>query len=154
MHEQLRELYQELIIDHGRHPRNFQKLSNPTHCQEGYNPLCGDRLILYLRVKDDKVLDASFEGTGCAISIASASLMTEQLKGKTVTQAEHLFSSFHRYLTEPELPTSQEENLGKLTVLRGVREFPGRIKCATLAWHALKAGLAPDEQTKGVVSTE
>lgn len=154
MNEELRELYQELIIDHGRHPRNFQKLRNPTHCQEGFNPLCGDRLILYLRIKDDKVLDASFEGTGCAISIASASLMTEQLKGKTVSQAEQLFSSFHRYLTAPETPSSQDENLGKLTALGGVREFPGRIKCATLAWHALKAGLAPDEKTKKVVSTE
>lgn len=153
MNEELRELYQELIIDHGRHPRNFQKLGNYTHCQEGYNPLCGDRLMLYLRVENDKVVDASFEGTGCAISVASASLMTEQLKGKTLDQIEQLFQYFHQFITEPEPSLSLPECLGKLSVLGGVREFPSRIKCATLAWHTLKAGLEPHSNSQAV-STE
>jgi len=153
MNEELRELYQELIIDHGRHPRNFQILGNHTHCQKGYNPLCGDQLTLYLRIENDKVVDASFEGTGCAISVASASLMTEQIKGKTLAQAEKLFHDFHSFITDPEPSTTLQDCLGKLTVLGGVREFPGRIKCATLAWHTLKAGLAPSNHAKAV-STE
>lgn len=153
MNEELRELYQELIIDHGRHPRNFQKLGNYTSCQEGYNPLCGDRLVLYLKIENDKVVDASFEGTGCAISVASASLMTEQIKGKTLTQAERLFQDFHQFITGSELSLSLQEGLGKLSVLGGVREFPSRIKCATLAWHTLKAGLEPHGNSQ-TVSTE
>ncbi|MCW8331433.1 SUF system NifU family Fe-S cluster assembly protein [Photobacterium sp. SDRW27] len=153
MNEELRELYQELIIDHGRHPRNFKKLDNPTYCQEGFNPLCGDRLVVYLRVENDCVVDASFEGTGCAISVASASLMTEQIKGKTLEQAERLFKAFHQFVTEPESLDITMESLGKLTVLGGVREFPSRIKCATLAWHTLKAGLDHQDPSL-VVSTE
>jgi len=156
MNEELRELYQELIIDHGRHPRNYKKLDNFTHCQEGYNPLCGDRLILFIRVENDKVVDASFEGVGCAISVASASLMTEQIKGKTLIQAKQLFLAFQQFVTEPEPLTPHTDNLGKLKVLGGVREFPSRIKCATLAWHTLKAGLEHHEPSEPsqVVTTE
>ncbi|MEY8200558.1 MAG: SUF system NifU family Fe-S cluster assembly protein [Colwellia sp.] len=153
MNEELRALYQEVIIDHGRHPRNFKKLEQPSCCQEGYNPLCGDRLTLYLKVGHDKILDASFEGVGCAISIASASLMIELIKNMPVSEAQQLFEGFHLLVTEPTPTVETLECLGKLTVLGGVRDFPTRIKCATLAWHALKAGLdnAVSEQP---VSTE
>lgn len=153
MNEEIRELYQELIIDHGRHPRNHKKLDSFTHCQEGYNPICGDRLVLYLRVEDDKVADASFEGEGCAISVASASLMTEQIKGKTLDQVKQLFTAFHQYLTGPEPTAVSPDTLGKLTVLGGVREFPVRIKCATLAWHTLKTEIEQQDPDR-IVTTE
>lgn len=152
MDEEIRELYQALILDHGRHPRNHKKLDSYTHCQEGYNPICGDRLTLYLRVENDVVVDASFEGVGCAISVASASLMTEQIKGKSLGEVEQLFTAFHHFVTSAE-PESPEPSLGKLTVLGGVREFPGRIKCATLAWHTLKAELDSSDPAR-IVSTE
>jgi len=146
----LRDLYQEVIIDHSRRPRNFGPLAQHNHRAEGFNPLCGDRLTLYLKVSDGIIEAASFEGVGCAISTASASLMTEALKGKPVAQAEALFAGFHALLTgEPAPPDAAP--LGKLQVLAGVQEFPARIKCATLAWHTLNAALHDREQP---VSTE
>lgn len=135
----LRELYQEVIIDHGRRPRNFGPLPEASHQAEGFNPLCGDRLTLRLKLVDGVIEEARFEGVGCAISTASASLMTEALKGLGEKEAETLFTNFHAMLTVPgqALPAG----LGKLEVLAGVREFPSRIKCATLAWHTLQAAL-------------
>ena len=153
MNEELKALYQEVIIDHGRHPRNFKKLEHPSSTQEGYNPLCGDRLTLYLQIDHERIIDASFQGTGCAISMASCSLMTERIKNSSISEALQLFDAFHILVTEPDPPAETCEYLGKLTVLGGVRDFPVRIKCATLAWHALKAGL-DNIKTKQVVSTE
>ncbi len=133
----LRDLYQEVIVDHNRDPRNFRRLEQPTHRLEGFNPLCGDRLTVYLQVDDDTITDLAFEGSGCAISVASASLMTEALKGRPVTTAEELFTQVHELLTG----TSESVPDGKLAVLTGVREYPSRIKCATLAWHTLNSAL-------------
>jgi nitrogen fixation protein NifU and related proteins len=145
----LRELYQEVIIDHNRHPRHYHVLENPSHEAEGFNPLCGDQLKLYLQVENNIIKQAAFQGAGCAISTASASLMTETLIGKNVEEAEKLFEHFHALMMEktPQQPT----DLGKLYVLTGVREFPARVKCATLAWHTLHAALK--HQTKPI-STE
>jgi len=145
---ELTDLYQEVILDHNRRPRNFRTIASPSHHAEGYNPLCGDRLYLYVQVSGDTITDVAFEGSGCAISKASASLMTDALKGKTVSEANSLFERFHRVVTTP--PDQPVEDLGKLSVLAGVREFPVRVKCASLAWHTLKAAL-DREQT---VSTE
>lgn len=131
----LRELYQELIIDHGRHPRNFSCMDCASHSKEGFNPLCGDRLTLFLRIENDVIAEASFQGAGCAISMASASLMTESLKGKTIAQARQLFTAFHEMAMSQ--GNVQTELLGKLAVLQGVCEYPSRVKCATLAWHTL-----------------
>ena len=153
MNEELRELYQEVIIDHGRHPRNFKKLEHPSCTQEGYNPLCGDRLTLYLRIENNTIIDASFEGEGCAISMATCSLMTERIKNTTISEAQQLFKAFHLLVTEPDPPVDICQCLGKLTVVGGVRDFPIRIKCATLVWHALKAGL-DNVNTGQVVTTE
>lgn len=153
MNEELRALYQEVIIDHGRHPRNFKKLDHPSCTQEGYNPLCGDHLTLYLQIEDDKIIDASFEGEGCAISMATCSLMTERIKNSSIAEAQKLFAAFHVLVTEPAPAAETSEYLGKLAVLGGVRDFPVRIKCATLAWHALKAGL-DHVHSQQVVSTE
>lgn len=136
----LRELYQEVILDHSQHPRNCKVLQGANHHAEGYNPLCGDQLTLYLDVSDGQIKQASFIGSGCAISTASASLMTEMLQGKTIAETESLFNAFHLLMTSPTLP-EQTTEMGKLTVLAGVREFPSRIKCATLAWHTLQAAL-------------
>jgi nitrogen fixation NifU-like protein len=136
----LNDLYQEVILDHNRRPRNFHALADANHTAEGHNPLCGDRLTLYLKVQDGVVTDVSFEGAGCAISKASASLMTDAVKGKTVAEAEALFERFHRMVTTP--PEQAVEDLGKLSALAGVREFPVRVKCASLAWHTLKAAMA------------
>lgn len=147
--EDLRELYQEVIIDHYRKPRNFHALSAANRKAEGFNPLCGDRLTLYLKLERGVIQDISFEGEGCAISTASASLMTEHLKGKTEQEAEALFQGFHHLLTQDVGAPGPE--LGKLTVLAGVRAFPARVKCATLAWHTLHAALL--KQTEPV-STE
>jgi nitrogen fixation protein NifU and related proteins len=147
---ELSDLYQEVILDHNRKPRNFRAMDDATRRQEGYNPLCGDRLTVYVALDDDRISDVSFQGSGCAISKASASLMTEALKGKTVEEARTLFDRFHEMVT-----SSADEpaaDLGKLSVLSGVREFPTRIKCASLAWHALKAAVA--EPHAGPVSTE
>ena len=137
----LRDLYQEIIIDHNRSPRNYREIEDPTQRAEGYNPLCGDRLKLYLRVKDGVIDDISFEGAGCAISVASASLMTEQIKGKTEEEAAGLFEQFHQLVTaDEEAPPNPA--LGKLAALAGVRAYPARVKCATLAWHTLGSALA------------
>jgi len=144
----LQDLYQEVILDHNRRPRNFRALDGGRRA-EGYNPLCGDRLTVYLRVEDDVIKDATFQGSGCAISKASASLMTDVVKGKTVAEAEALFERFHRVVTAP--PDAPVEDLGKLSVLAGVRQFPVRVKCATLAWYALRAAAGARDEG---VSTE
>lgn len=138
---ELRELYQEVIIDHGRHPRNFGELAHASFHQEGFNPLCGDKIVLHVYEENGVVVDLKFEGTGCAISMASASLMTECLKGKSKEQIQEIFQLFHRWVTEEVSGDELKDKLGKLAVLGGVREFPARVKCATLAWHTLKAGL-------------
>jgi nitrogen fixation NifU-like protein len=140
MNDELRDLYQEVILDHNRRPRNFGRLDDANRHAEGYNPLCGDRIDLTLRVEDDRVQAIAFEGSGCAISTASASLMTEALQGRTVDEARELFRSFHDLLTTD--GENDLERLGKLAAFAGVREFPIRIKCATLAWHALQSALA------------
>ena len=135
----LRDLYQEVILDHNKRPRNFRAIDVPTHFAEGYNPLCGDRLKLYVKVDGDVITDLAFLGSGCAISKASASLMTDALRGRTVAEAQALFERFHHVVTTP--PDQPVEDLGKLSALAGVREFPVRVKCASLAWHTLKAAL-------------
>jgi nitrogen fixation NifU-like protein len=139
----LSDLYQEVILDHNKRPRNFRALEGASHRAEGYNPLCGDRLTLYLQVEGDVVKDIAFQGSGCAISKASASLMTDSLKGRSVADARALFERFHRMVTTP--PDAPVEDLGKLSVLAGVREFPVRVKCASLAWHTLKAALEQEQ---------
>lgn len=141
----LSELYQEVILDHNRRPRNFHALSQASHSAEGYNPLCGDRLTLYLKLEGDTIADVSFEGAGCAISKASASMMTDALKGRSVAEATALFDRFHRMVTTP--PGQPVEDMGKLSALAGVREFPVRVKCASLAWHTLKAALNKEHRT-------
>jgi nitrogen fixation NifU-like protein len=164
----LQDLYQEVILDHNRRPRNFRALDDSKRPGTGatgpiagapeamkirkveaHNPLCGDRLTVYLRVEDDVIKDATFQGVGCAISKASASLMTDSVKGKTVAEAEALFERFHRAVTSP--PDTPLEDLGKLSALTGVRQFPVRVKCATLAWYALRAAAEARDE---VVSTE
>jgi len=141
----LKDLYQEVIIDHNRSPRNFGKLENPTQVAEGYNPLCGDKLNLYLTTKDDLITDVSFDGSGCAISVASASLMTDSLKGKTTEEAEQLFERFHNLIMEEETPDQEQiQSLGKLAALAGVKEYPARVKCATLCWHTLHSAIQGD----------
>ncbi len=146
----LRDLYQEVIFDHNRHPRNFGKLEEANRFAAGHNPLCGDRLNLYLKVEDGVIVDARFEGVGCAISTASASLMTERLKGMRVDEAEVLYGRFHELLTGS-AAADDTASLGKLNVLLGVKEYPARVKCATLAWHTLHAALGDQEKT---VTTE
>jgi nitrogen fixation protein NifU and related proteins len=145
----LTELYQEVILDHNRRPRNFRMIDDATCRQEGYNPLCGDRLMLYVRLDGNRIGDVAFQGSGCAISKASASLMTEALKGKTIDEARALFDRFHAMITSS--PDDPPADLGKLSALAGVREFPTRIKCASLAWHALSAAISNENK---VVSTE
>ncbi len=146
----LRELYQEVILDHNRRPRNFGPLPGANHNAEGVNPLCGDHLTLHVEVEDGRIRGVSFEGAGCAISRASASLMTDAVKGKTVEEAERLFEQFRQMLVSG-TGDPVEAGLGKLGVLCGVREFPSRVKCASLAWHTLHAALASVEET---VTTE
>ena len=144
------ELYQSLILDHNRAPRNYRPIPEANREAEGYNPLCGDQLKIWVKLDGDVIADVSFQGSGCAISKASASLMTEALKGKTVAQARELFDRFQAMITSDHAgPTA---DLGKLSVLAGVREFPARIKCASLAWHTMKAAVAHD--TGAPVSTE
>ena len=147
---ELTDLYQEVILDHNRRPRNFRAMEEASRRQEGYNPLCGDRLTLYVKLDGNRISDVSFQGTGCAISKASASLMTEALKGKTIDEARSLFDRFHEMVTSS--PETATEDLGKLSVLSGVREFPTRVKCASLAWHTLKAAVS--DAGDGPVSTE
>ena len=150
----LRDLYQEVILDHNRSPRNFGTLE-PARAQQGHNPLCGDRLTVYLQVRDGRIADIRFVGTGCAISKASASMMTEAVKGRTVEEAQGLFDAFHAMLTADSATGPGEavlDRLGKLAVFQGVSEYPTRVKCATLAWHTLHAGLA--DAPAAVASTE
>jgi len=139
-------LYQEVILDHNKRPRNFRVINEATAHADGYNPLCGDRVTLYLRMDGDKIGDVAFKGSGCAISTASASILTETLKGKTRTQAEELFERFHNLVTGE--GAGDPATLGKLAVFSGVSEFPTRVKCATLVWHTLKSALAGDSEVE------
>jgi nitrogen fixation NifU-like protein len=147
---ELNDLYQEVILDHNRRPHNFRVIDHASAKQEGYNPRCGDRLTLFLTLDGEVITDAAFQGSGCAISKASASLMTDAVKGKTITEARALFDQFHDMITsDPGTPTA---DLGKLSVFSGVRDYPTRVKCASLAWHTMKAAVA--HQGDAPVSTE
>jgi nitrogen fixation NifU-like protein len=148
MSDELQDLYQEVILDHNRRPRNFRVIEGARHA-EGYNPLCGDRIKIFLRLDNNAIVDISFQGSGCAISKASASLMTEILKGKTLDEAEAVLDKFQKMITAP--PDAPVATLGKLDVLAGVRQFPLRVKCASLPWHTLRAAA---EATNEVISTE
>lgn len=148
---EMRDLYQETILDHNKKPRNFRAMENATRKLEGFNPLCGDRLTIYLHIVSDRIEDISFEGNGCAISKSSASLMTTAIKGKTLAEAETLFNQFHAMVTTPLNQTPDIAQLGKLAVFSGVREFPARIKCAILPWHTLHAAI---ENKQELVTTE
>ncbi|MFQ5657026.1 MAG: Fe-S cluster assembly sulfur transfer protein SufU [Candidatus Methylomirabilales bacterium] len=147
----LRELYQQVILDHSKKPRNFVKLDGANRTAEGHNPLCGDDVTIYLQLEDDVIRKIGFQGSGCAISKASASMMTDSLKGKTSAEAQVLFEKFHDLLTGAGDKASDPGDLGKLAVFSGVREFPIRVKCATLSWHTLRAALEGKGET---VSTE
>lgn len=147
----LRDLYQDVILEHSKAPRNFRELAGANHKAEGFNPLCGDRFTVYLRLEGDSIRDISFQGSGCAISKASASMMTQSLKGKTKQDAEKLFGRFHEMVTGHGPSAGEQADLGKLTVFSGVSEFPVRVKCATLAWHTLQAALDGKQEA---VSTE
>ena len=142
----LRELYQDIILDHGRHPRNFRAIEHPTHLAQGHNPLCGDRVTIYLTLDGERITDISFQGRGCAISTAAASLMTEILRGKTIADARALFAQFHARVTggeaAGELAEPLAEEMDRLEPLTGVKAYPARVKCATLSWHALEAALS------------
>jgi nitrogen fixation NifU-like protein len=140
MLDQIRDLYQEVVFDHNRNPRNFRVMADANRKIEGFNPLCGDRITLYVKINRGVIEDVSFQGSGCAISTASASLMTEIVRGQTESEAHHLFELFHRITTGREESANLEE-LGKLAVLAGVRAYPARVKCATLAWHSLEAAM-------------
>ena len=146
IHGNLRELYQEVIFDHNCSPRNFHPMTDADHQADGHNPLCGDQLTVFLRIEDDIVRDVSFVGHGCAISTASASLMTEAVKGRPIAEVEALFNDFHALLTDAPDQAPQRD-FGKLEVLAGVREFPARVKCATLAWHTLHNAIIGARET-------
>ena len=145
----IKDLYQEIIVDHNRNPRNFGIIDNADKIIEGFNPLCGDKLKLYLKTEGQNIADISFDGSGCAISVASASLMTDAMKGKSIKDAELLFNSFHELITNEN--GADGKSLGKLAVLAGVKDFPARVKCATLYWHTLHSAITGDKET---VSTE
>jgi len=145
----LRELYQDVILEHSKAPRNYRQLATANHKAEGYNPLCGDHFTLYLDLKGDSIHDISFQGSGCAISKASASMMTQSVKGKTREEAERLFEQFHKLVTGQ--ANGNQADLGKLAVFSGVSQFPVRVKCATLAWHTLQAAMEGKQEP---VSTE
>jgi nitrogen fixation protein NifU and related proteins len=147
----LRELYQEVILDHNKSPRNFRAMEHASQTVEGFNPLCGDHYTIYLKMNGDVIEDVSFVGAGCAISKASASVMSSVLKGKTRAEAETLFGEFHRLVTKGAADDAELESLGKLAAFAGVSEFPARVKCASLAWHTLHAAINGDHQK---VSTE
>jgi nitrogen fixation NifU-like protein len=147
---ELSELYQQVILDHNKKPRNFRKLDTANHSAEGYNPLCGDQMTIYITLEDDLVKDVGFEGSGCAISKASASMMTQAIKGKSKEEAETLFKEFHSMVTGELDHETEENSLGNLKIFAGVREFPVRVKCATLPWHTMHAALNKQDQ----VSTE
>jgi nitrogen fixation NifU-like protein len=146
---ELQDLYREVILDHNRHPRNFGPLANADRVIEGVNPLCGDKMTLYIKLDGDRIQDVSFEGTGCAISVASSSLMTERVKGNTVSDTLQLFDQVHQMLTGKDEEPS--DSMEKLAALAGVREYPSRVKCASLGWHALKSALTGDTDR---ISTE
>lgn len=145
----LRDLYQEVILDHNKQPRNFRELDDPTHEGKGYNPLCGDRVDLYVRVEDEQITEVSFQGSGCAISTASASLLTEAIRGRSLAEARAIFESFQRLVTG-KATEEDEDRLGKLAVFAGIRDYPTRVKCATLVWHTLTSAL----DGSGVARTE
>ena len=151
MNDSRSELYQQMIIEHSKKPRNFKKLEKPTHSAEGYNPLCGDHLHVYLNLKDNIIDDISFTGDGCAISRSSASMMTQSLKGKTVAEAENLFRQFHELIKGHMNPDKDPHHLGKLAVFSGIWHFPTRVKCAILSWHTMNGAL---HEEKKPVSTE
>jgi len=145
---ELTDLYQEVILDHNKHPRNFGSVEAADHCARGDNPLCGDQLTLYLKMDGDRVAEVRFEGQGCAISTASASILTEVVRGKTLDEVDALFESFHELLTgDPSVAAEAGPELGKLAVFAGVREFPMSVKCATLAWHTFRAALDDKNDT-------
>jgi len=148
---ELNELYQQVILDHNKKPRNFKIISPADRVQEGYNPLCGDQIILFLKLDGDLIADVGFQGMGCAISKASTSMMTMAVKGKTREEAEQLFGEFHRMIKGELDPETDSHHLGRLKILAGVSEFPARVKCASLSWHTLRAALEGKEET---VSTE
>jgi nitrogen fixation protein NifU and related proteins len=148
---ELRDLYQEVILDHSKRPRNFRALDGQARKADGFNPLCGDKVTIYVEIADGVVKDVSFQGSGCAISTASASVMTEVLKGKTRAEADALFRRFHALVTGDAEATARAADLGKLAVFAGVSEFPARVKCAVLAWHTLQAALKGEREP---VSTE
>ena len=150
MSSDLRDLYQQVIVDHSKRPRNFRIIEGANRTVHGYNPLCGDKITIFLKMEGDVVKDLSFQGSGCAISTASASLLTEALKGKTLNEAEALFESFHDLVTGLQ-PVEEPEKLGKLAAFSGVCDYPTRVKCATLAWHTLRSALKGEAQT---ISTE
>ncbi len=150
MMDELRELYQEVIFDHNRNPRNFRQMEDANRTVEGFNPLCGDRLTLYLKIEDGVIKDASFQGNGCAISTASVSLMTEIIKDMTEEEANQQFEMFHAITTGKDESVNLEA-IGKLAVLAGVSDYPSRVKCATLAWHTMQAALKDEEES---VTTE
>ena len=152
MHD-LKELYQELILDHSKQPRNFREIDDASDRARGNNPLCGDQIDIYLKLENDVIDDISFHGTGCAISTASASMMTEALKGKTKKEVQELFERFQDVVTGKNESSAASKALGKLAVFAGVREFPVRVKCATLAWHTVRAALDEDKDRE-IVSTE
>jgi nitrogen fixation NifU-like protein len=148
---ELEDLYREVILDHNKNPRNFGEIDSADRTVEGVNPLCGDKMTLYIKLDDGTISDISFKGTGCAISVASSSLMTERLKGITVDEGLKLFDTVHHMLTDSDMDEATLAELGKLAALSGVRDYPSRVKCASLAWHALKSALSDDT---GSVSTE
>lgn len=150
----LRELYQETILDHNKSPRNFRKIDDATMKVEGYNPLCGDHYTVYVKLDNDVITDLAFDGGGCAISKASASVMTSMLKGKTKAEAGELFGDFHKLVKGQIDPADAADRLGKLAAFAGVSEFPARVKCASLAWHTLHAALESHDREAGTVSTE
>jgi nitrogen fixation NifU-like protein len=147
-------LYQEVILDHCKKPRNFRVMEGADYKAEGYNPLCGDKVTVYLKIEGDKIVDIAFQGSGCAISTASASILTETLKGKTEAEATAIFESFHDLVTGAAAAAGSGADIGKLEVFSGVSEFPARVKCATLSWHTLRAALNESHQGSEVVSTE
>lgn len=146
------DLYQEVILDHSKNPRNFREMENPDKVIDGFNPLCGDKIKLFLKVNDGIVSDISFQGIGCAISTASASLLTESLKGKSVKEAELIFAEFHQLVTDHPKEKLDCDCLGKLVVFEGLKDYPMRVKCATLCWHALQAAIKDDDAD--MVTTE
>ncbi len=148
---ELRELYQELILDHNKNPRNFHEMDDHTHAANGHNPLCGDKLKLFLKVDDEVIVDIAFIGSGCAISKSSASLMTSFLKGRTIQEARRYFETFHDLVTGETVDAESLTSIGKLAVFQGVQEFPARVKCASLSWHTLMAAI---DESNDTVKTE